>query len=641
MNFDKYFFHRYLGVILSLMTLSCAMQNKKSETVELQYGMAGSQQFYSLAPINDVGIEYSNNVVANWNVWFQRNDKVINLVDRYLEKNKRYDFVLDISKFQRIEKANALVSGRVLDILREEEEPSFKVRILFSGVGVNRDSKKMEEVLQVDLKKLRESDLTDSELRNWQAGESTRNYLEKGSAGHIKFAVTPIQEGCGAVTLSIWDESGLQPLDHIIYEYPVGRDADCSLRGQLFSGLELGVSISSLQPIDENNKSDAAFHIFDLPGSGDPGSIVWFIDRREYEIEQKNKRKGIYAWKTQSSLNLYARTSTQLQDLLKRAQELAKQSDMEPYEKVAKEFRKKIFSGKDKKDKSTADISLAAFRKLVSDSEQSPVVHVRLSTAEGELGFLPFSLLTANEAKSFMTFQPLPRERLFRNKTCISPWTFVLPSELTGFKPGSELSEETSTELQSFPGEFSEAAKQQYTFVRTIDEFKGYLQKPDKEEITLPDTDKSISQMSEGIVVLAHHADGNFWFKNIEERTSIEDFGGTFRDGSAAIIFSCSVGGSGPLADKIIKTLNDMNIDAMIVSPFEVPGDFGTKLAIEFVRAIRNAHRENQTPTVAKLYTDALSETVKHFEESGRNFKDIGLEFVFLGDSSIRLCANQ
>ena len=167
------------------------------------------------------------------------------------------------------------------------------------------------------------------------------------------------------------------------------------------------------------------------------------------------------------------------------------------------------------------------------------------------------------------------------------------------------------------------------------------MQKEQQGVSATADANENGDVRGEGIILLAHHADGNLWFG--EKDTLIqEDFQRKFRRGSIALISACAVGGgSGDLAYKLIETLNNRNIDTMIVSPFPVPADFGTALALNFVRSIDTARRANQTPTVTELFAAALSKTAEDIKENhGRNFNDIGLEFVFLGDPNIRLCAN-
>ena len=662
MNIDQHFLQKQiiviLAVILSLSAVSCGGKPKSIASPEIHAyqriptndepapiigEIEGSIEYSSKIPMDPIGSTQpisSDSLLAYWNAWFQRGDKIF----ERLKTGQKYDFVLDVSKFIRNKKTNTQVSREVIDILKEQitqDEARFIVRILFTGIDVNISNQTMEKELRVDLKKLSDSYLSVNELENWEKGVGTKEYLKKGSAGHISLEMSPKQEGCGAVTISIWDESGLQPLDHIIYEYAVGK-VECPFYGELFSGLKLGVSISSLQPFSDADKADAAFHIFELPSNNvDQGSIVWFVNRKEYEVEQEGN-KGVYAWQTLSSLNLYIQTDTQLPAILAEAKKLAQKEHSQPYEKVAKEFRRKLFTAT---NNNVASDALLSFRELVNNSEMTPMIQVRFSTTEGELRYLPFSLLTAKVTEpifqqSFITLQPLPRERINRNKTCVFPWMFGLPDELSGFEAGSEFSEEIKNKLQKTAHDISGATKSQYAFVHTIDELKNYLQNQQKNDIKASDTNEI--QRSEGIVLLAHHADGNFWFSNNLDRVIPEDFNRVFNQGSVAIIFACSVGGSGPLGNKIIDTLNNKNIDTMIVSLFDVPADFGANLAINFVSSVQEAYSQNQTPTIAKLYEEALSKTTKDFmETNARNFHDIGLEFIFLGDPRIQLCANQ
>lgn len=584
-------------------------------------------------------------MAAHWNAWFEHD----NIVAETLELSKHYRFVLDISSVQRRAEAAAPVARDVSDVLgKAAHKAEFTVRVLLLGGVIQpryANARALENALEVDIAKLERPDLTVDEIAQWSAQKlNTSTYLAKGSAGHVALDIATVNEGCGAMAISIWDALGHRPLDHVVYQFAVGDPGSCPSHGWLYAGLDFVLSISSAHEGADAEKADAAFHIFELPSEPrDQGSVVWFVDRNAFDSSRNSgSTGGVYAWQTQSSIGRYASDPSQLPALLAAAHDAATASanDERPYQKLAVELRKKLFSvSNDRVFGKTAREAEAAFAKLVNESARPAVILTRLAVSADTLNYLPLGLLAARAdepifRKAFLTVQPLRRGRFHDGKACVDPWTLGLPVKLFGLNNAAVQMELEKFRLDSPPPPWLHA------FVRSEDALRRELSKPESAEVAEANAETGPVR-GEGIVLLAHHANGNLWFDKELDRLAQEHFERPFRRGSVAMLSACSVGGPGPLGYTLIERLNALNVDAMIVSPFAVNVEFGALLAINFIRQIDIARSSKKTPTIAELYAAASTETADWFKkQSKRDLHEMGLEFVLLGDPSIRLCAD-
>ena len=73
----------------------------------------------------------------------------------------------------------------------------------------------------------------------------TADYLAKASAGHVPLEVVALRDGCGAVAISVWDEAGMRPLDHLVYDFAVGDPAACPRQGTLHAGADSALAMAS------------------------------------------------------------------------------------------------------------------------------------------------------------------------------------------------------------------------------------------------------------------------------------------------------------------------------------------------------------------------------------------------------------
>ncbi|WP_462388396.1 hypothetical protein [Acidovorax sp. Q11] len=547
--------------------------------------------------------------------------------------------MLDMAALSRKAAAAVAVSSGVRDELdKAENEVSFTIRLMFLGGAIEPNSaeKGLERPLRVSVGRLQQVGLDADEQKRWQAGTfGAGEYRRKVSAGQMSLTVAAVAKGCGSVAISVWDGAGIRPLDHLIYDFQVGSDHTCPTEGRLQAGAEFALSIASRADPKGAQEADAVFHIFEVnPNARDEGSIVWFVDRRALAKARATGRSGgVYAWRTESSIQEYVEKETQLPmqiaDARTAAVDAPPGAKASPYADVAATLRRKLFTAR--MPDVYGNIALeadSAMARLINESEGKAVVLARHAVAVDALRYIPLGLLSARSEqpflnKPFVTVQPLPRERFHGGKVCIDPWTLGIPSVLKG------LDDKVEAELKNFSAGEQEPLSR-FGFARTIQALGERLNK----------STAARESRAEGIVVLSHHADGQLWFDDVPARLDSESLRRPFRPGSIALLSACSAGGSGALAFKLIDKLNRLNVDSMIVTPFPVNADFGTLLALNFIRQVRAAHDNNQTPTIADLYVQAWEATAAWFKKQGKDFYEMGLEFVLLGDPSIRLCAD-
>jgi hypothetical protein len=90
-----------------------------------------------------------------------------------------------------------------------------------------------------------------------------------------------------------------------------------------------------------------------------------------------------------------------------------------------------------------------------------------------------------------------------------------------------------------------------------------------------------------------------------------------------------------------VERFNERGVDALIASPFPVPAIYGTRLAVEFPQALEELKQAGGTPTISDLFAVAIDRTARRLEkEFHRNYAEMGLEYVLLGNPGVKLCGN-
>jgi hypothetical protein len=260
-----------------------------------------------------------------------------------------------------------------------------------------------------------------------------------------------------------------------------------------------------------------------------------------------------------------------------------------------------------------------ALRKAVAASPD-PAVVVRMVTANGERAYLPLGLLGASSVepvvkRQMLVIEPLPLERYSSTQTCIGQWTLAIPEHLE-LVDSSELS--GAAQLAQFEGR-----------IKTEQDLSRYM------------WDHAPFSRPEGLILLAHHGGGYLWFADKSLRVGREQLARRFPPGSVAMLSACAT--ATPEGDNLawMTKLNRHGIDAMVVSPFPVPANYATRLALEFSVAVQTARASKATPSFLELFKTATRSTADYFRTAyGANYDDVALEFVVAGDPALRLCAS-
>ena len=89
----------------------------------------------------------------------------------------------------------------------------------------------------------------------------------------------------------------------------------------------------------------------------------------------------------------------------------------------------------------------------------------------------------------------------------------------------------------------------------------------------------------------------------------------------------------GEAIDKLIEK----GVRALIISPFAVDAEFGTRLALEFEKVAGKARLEGQEVSFHEMF-DITIENMVAVSDSKGAYQDMALEFILIGNSDLRLC---
>jgi hypothetical protein len=577
---------------------------------------------------------------ALWNAWFE---DVKGSYVEVLKPSNDYFFTLDVSRFSYFKDYEAVVDLSARKLIDEalasgKTEINFVIRpVLLGDADVVRftenqgRSRVLEKRLKIDIKKLfKEKDESgETKLKSmhkeWTANKLIlHQFASLVQAGEVKFGMKVDKPGDAELSVSIWDQSGMIPLDHLIVAIQV-PDPNVSKekrsvtkytvpfragRGTL---LEVSLDFSSTAPL----VADAAFHVFEPSRHG--YSMVLFAAKTDQGI-------CVNAWETGSLLSYYIEHPKEKIGLIgqiKEARDRAAKKNEAPYELAAQELKEKIFDGNDKNDQKQADEAARIFRELVQEKNKEIIVFARMRNEKGKPVYLPLGILAAKSKNSYLPkriilVQPLPREHYPGGAHPVKTWTYNIPVKLAD----SPMSNNDLSQL-----------KIPYSSNREISKVRDFF----KEDIP-PDPKAN----PEGIILLAHQAGGNLWFNIHTDRITTAHMKREFPPGSVAIISACSAATSEGNNQAILEKLNKNMIDAMIVSPFPVEANYGAMLAINFVEAIKEAKGGSKGLSLAELFNIASKKTANHFKTKAEiNFEDMDLEFLIAGDYRIKIAPKE
>ena len=590
-------------------------------------------------PPPPVDLKGGDKITAFWNTWFENRDEKTRMQE--LKKDATYSFVLDISKYAYFSDSSAEADSSITEAIEEARKKNkttirFRIRpILHGDILRFTDNQRPWEELKVDINKLVKADknVEDSNEKKrdqWSSGEiKLRDFAQEVQAGEVRFDLLAERSGDATILITIWDEKGMIPLDHLSVSVrvtdgtaPTPRRGPVSDTFPLKAGRQTLLNVSSDFSTAGSLIADAAFYIFENSPKGK--SLVLFAAKTGDAAPGTSDEISIYAWETVSLLSHYVEDRQQLIKKIRDARQKAISRDENvrkySYQSAAEELREKIFSGLNERDQKQAAAAEKVFRDLVRQKDKRSMVFARMRNEDGNPVYLPLGLLAANSSsrileKRIILVQPLPRERYPAGTRPVNTWTFNVPNTLP------ELETATNAALSQL--------KQSPPYRRDITAVQMYF------EATEPPVSGA---GSEGVVLLSHQAGGNLWFTSEADRITTEKIKRQFPVGSVAILSACSAAASEGNNQAILERLNTNGIDAMIISPFPVDAEYGAMLAIQFVQAIENARKNSQAFTVAELFSLASEQAAKHFKEKqGINFEDMDLEFLIAGDYRISI----
>jgi hypothetical protein len=573
-----------------------------------------------------------------WNIWVDQGGRI----EQALVLKKSHDLILDLSRYRYNSRLSTSISPEVIKTIEESCDRDwlrFKVRPF--SLDQKLSLTKYEDTLEVKLDHLCGSP-NPKDLKLIEEYRNKRLDLPRLAkavqGGQIKFSFVPQEPGCAVMGLSIWDETGMVPLDHLVVTLPIAKPNEppppCGITGD--PRITLTQDTDSLLRIALDRNADnpppvASLSMFEAEVGGDLRTVAILIERNLYE--NTKGRKGLHTWVTEGLLSDYL--ANQLLDQLNVAREnLDSESPNRhpyPYAPMARELEIKLFSQYQGLENAAKYARDALVRAVNTAKEEFPLVLIRAVNAKNHRFIVPLGLLAAKIEtpvfkKSMTVITPLPVERYPATRACINTWTLAVPESLENDNSSPERLVEANNIVD-------------FERIKTEAQLEKYVSSEGNE--SSPD---ALPTKAEGLILLAHHAPSVIWFQDESKRVSSEQLERRFPTGSVALLAGCSTASPEGDYQKWISKLNEHGIDAMIVSPFPVLTEYATHFALNFGLAAQSARRNNKTPTILELFQEASNATLKKFKaQYGENtaFNEMALEFVVAGDSSLRMCANR
>jgi hypothetical protein len=258
------------------------------------------------------------------------------------------------------------------------------------------------------------------------------------------------------------------------------------------------------------------------------------------------------------------------------------------------------------------------------------VVAVRVVDENNRKLYVPLNLISAagntdGLAKPITVVQPLQTER-YEAPNCIGKWAFGLSNDTRDLDPNLKGEFDALAAAQPATGE---------TWIRNAADLKAYFK-----ATPAPQAGPATPVPAEGLVLLAHHDEFGVFFDDINGRVLAQGLRHAYPPGSIAVLAACVTAKPNTGMD-ILRGLNDSGVDAMIVSPFNVRIDYGSRMAFEFAKVVRDNRQNGRTPTLAEMFAQATAATMQVVKNQNSNarLEDMALEFILAGNPYLRLCS--
>lgn len=181
--------------------------------------LIGATDSALLGPVGQIADAY-------WNTWFTHDGAIVDT----LETNKISTFSLDLSRYQYRLNKSVQVDAGLQKKLRETKAKQFRLFIRPILVGgalafVNQKDSANLMTVEIDRLRVKKDDTKENALfRDFRAGAIPLADFAKQTraSDEFEFKVLAKRDGCASIALSIWDESGQFPLDHLVHTVTVG-----------------------------------------------------------------------------------------------------------------------------------------------------------------------------------------------------------------------------------------------------------------------------------------------------------------------------------------------------------------------------------------------------------------------------------
>ncbi len=551
-----------------------------------------------------------------WNSWMERYGSPVS----DLAAGQAYDFTVDLSRYRYVLEHSAAASVAVGTEIKKARDLKLKkikliARPILSGSALAWGAGANPEYpLEVDVDKLAPptKEQLDRDLVTWTDyldGRMTLSQISELFRGaRLSIPMVAKGKGCAQVALSIWDEAGIRPLDHVVYTVSVAELDACGIGAQAMVGAGFSTLLEALpHPDFPPSQADAAIHIFELPGNrGQEKALALLVDATPLA---KNEPPAVYAWGLETSISQYVSDPRGLLLLIEDARRA------KDYSKAAKELQAKVFTASYGDE---ADKAMAALQRIVREAKMEPLILARITSLQGKPVYLPLSLLSSGKgslsARRITVVHPSPEPSSVLVPSCVNPWTFAVPRILDEH-PGDVIMEPDDTWIST----------QRRATLADLRTYFGEQKPPAAKP----------SPNGEGLLLLAHQAKGHLWFDSEADRIGITELKRQFPPGSVAILSACSAASPDGNNDEWLNKMNSRGVHTIFASPFPIPLEYGVQLTRKFIHAVRLAQERQETPTVASLFTKASNEAANDLKGVS---KDIRYEFVLIGDHDIRVC---
>jgi TRAP-type C4-dicarboxylate transport system substrate-binding protein len=577
-------------------------------------------------------------VSITWNAWFESGPETAPKDVPVLELNNVYRFNLDLARYRYSETLSADLGTSLEKLLDGQGERVLLLHPVLLGdqlkVAPGKSLKPRE--LTVKLERARAGPGDVSFLERFEKHKITTRALsgEVNLGGFVSWDLKAAGVGCGGIAVTVWDQARSVPLDHIVLKVPVHQKGkgpeSCGWNG---TGKTMTAGLRSMLegpvPEADTRTPDAALHIFETQEGNNLESHAVLLHRKRLlaSLADPNATdSGVYSWQLASALSSYVSKPEQMPQLIQEAHQaiLTGSGKKYPYEDVAKELALKIFSGNSDYDREQAEKGRAALRDVI-DGTAEPAVVVRVVSEYGETYFVPFGLIAARAeqpvvSKRFTVIQPLPASRRL-SSDCIGPWNVARPKILQGVSGDARklLATAASTPLP-----------------------KDFQILPDHASLTgfLNSSGTATQGHGEGLILLAHHNQGYLRFSDTDRppsRIGHDYITRDFRPGSVAMLAACTTVGNVDETSAIVNRLVSQGVDTLIVSPFAVDAEFGTRFALEFEKLVIAERASASGASMRTLFDRAANAVMAAYENQDLR-RDMALEFMLVGNPDVKLC---